>query len=59
MEQDLPEGVVQGQEGALVKEERVEVEWEGRALEPDPAGIVSVPIVGRNSFTRQEFLAIT
>jgi len=47
MEQALPEEVVQGQEGASVKEEWVGVGWEEHALEPDPVGIVSVPIVGQ------------
>jgi len=45
MEQALPEGVVQVQEGASVREGWVEAGWEERALEPDPAGIVSAPIV--------------
>ena len=58
MERDLPEGVAQGQEGALVKEGWVGVEWEERALEPDPAGIVSAPIVGRSFLTKWELPAI-
>ena len=52
MEQALPGGVVQGQEGASVKEGWVEAGWEERALEPDPAEIVSAPIVGRKFLTR-------
>ena len=52
MEQDLPEGAVQGQEEASVKGEGVEVEWEERALEPGPVGIVSAPIVEQKFLTR-------
>ena len=52
MEQALPEGVVEGQEEASVKEEGVEVEWEEHALEPGPAGVVSAPIVERSFLTR-------
>ena len=52
MEQDLPEGVAQGQEEALVKEGWVEAKWEERALEPDPVGIVFAPIVGQSFLTR-------
>ena len=59
MEQDLPEEVVQGQQEASVKEGWVEAGWEERALEPDPVGIVSAPIVGRSFLTRLESLAIT
>jgi len=59
MEQALLREVGQGQEGASVKEEGVEVEWEERALEPGPAGIVSAPIVGRKFLTRPASLAIT
>ena len=59
MEQALPEGVAQGQEEASVKEEGVEVEWEERALEPGPVGIVSVPIVEQSFLIRQGSLAIT
>ena len=46
MEQALPEGVVQGWEGALVKEEWVAAGCEERSLELDPVGIVFAPIVG-------------
>ena len=46
MEQDLPEGVAQGREEALVKEEGVEVECEEHVPELDLSGIVSAPIVG-------------
>jgi len=52
MEQALPAGAVQGQEEASVKEEGVEVEWEERALEPDPAGVVSAPIVEQSFLTK-------
>jgi len=52
MEQALPEGVVQGQEGVSVKEEWVEAGWEERALEPGPVGIVSAPVVEQNFLTR-------
>ncbi len=52
MEQDLPEGVVGGQEEVLAKEGWVEVGWEERALEPDPVGIVSAPIVEQKFLTR-------
>ncbi len=58
MEQDLPEGAVQGQEEASVKEEGVEVEWEERALELDPSGIASAPVVGRSFLTKWELPAI-
>lgn len=58
MEQGLPEGVAQGQEEASVKEGWVEVEWEERALGPDPVGIVSALIVGRSFLIRQELLAL-
>jgi len=51
-EQALPEGVGQGQEEVLVKEGWVEAGWAERALEPDPVGIVSAPIVGRKFLTR-------
>ena len=47
MEPDLPEEVVQEQEGVLDKEERVEVGWEERVPEPDLVGVVSVLTVGR------------
>ena len=59
MEQALLGEVVQGQEEASVKEEGVEVEWEERALEPGPVGIVSAPIVGQSFLTKWELLAIT
>jgi len=59
MEQALLREVGQGQEEALVKEEGVEVEWEERALEPGPVGIVSAPIVGQKFLTKQASLAIT
>ena len=59
MEQALLGEVVQGQEEASVKEEGVEVEWEERALEPGPVGIVSVPIVEQSFLIRQGSLAIT
>ena len=52
MEQALLEGAVQGQEEASVKEKGVEVEWEERALEPGPVGIVSAPIVEQKFLTR-------
>lgn len=52
MEQALPEGAVQGQEEASVKEEGVEVEWEERVPEPGPVGIVSVPIVEQSFLIR-------
>ena len=52
MEQALLEGAVQGQEGASVKEEWVEAGWEERALEPDPVGIVSAPIVEQKFLIR-------
>jgi len=52
MEQALPEGVAQGQEEASAKGEGVEVEWEGRALGPGPAGIVSVPVVEQKFLTK-------
>jgi len=52
MEQGLPEGVARGQEEALVKGARVEVEWKERALEPDPVGIVSAPIVEQSFLIR-------
>ena len=52
MEQGLPEGVVRGQEEVSVKEEWVEVGWEERALEPDPAGIVSALIVEQKFLTK-------
>ena len=52
MEQGLPEGVVQEQAGASVKEGWVEVGWEERALEPDPVGIVSAPVVEQKFLTR-------
>ena len=44
--------VAQGQEEASVKEGWVEVEWEERALEPGPVGIVSALIVGQSFLTR-------
>ena len=50
MEQALPEGAVQGQEEVSVK--GVRVGWEERALEPDPVGIVSAPVVEQNFLTR-------
>ena len=59
MEQDLPEGTVQGQEEVLAKEAWVEVGWEERALEPGPVGIVSALIVGQSFLTKWEPLAIT
>ena len=59
MEQALLREVGQGQEEALGKEEGVEVEWEERALEPGPVGIVPAPIVGQSFLIRQGFLAIT
>ena len=52
MEQDLPKGAAQGREEASGKEGWVEVGWEGRALELDPVGIVSVPIVEQKFLTR-------
>jgi len=52
MEQALPEGVDQGEEEASVKEEWVEVGWVERALELDPVGVVSAPIVGQKFLTR-------
>ena len=52
MERDLPVEVAQGQEEASVKEGWVEVEWEERALELDPVGVVFVPIVGQSFLTR-------
>ena len=52
MEQDLPEGVVEGQEEVLAKEAWVEVEWEERALEPDPVEIVSALIVEQSFLIR-------
>ena len=52
MEQALPEGVVQEQAGASVKGARVKVGWEERALEPDPVGIVSAPVVEQKFLTR-------
>jgi len=52
MGQALPEEVGQGQEEASAKGGWVEVEWEEHALEPDPAGIVSVPIVEQKFLTR-------
>ncbi len=52
MEQALPVEVAQGQEEASVKEGWVEVEWEERALEPGPVGIVSALIVGQSFLTR-------
>jgi len=58
MEQALLGEVVQEQEEASVKEGWGEVEWEGRALGPGPAGIVSVPIVEQKFLTKQESLAI-
>ena len=59
MEQALLGEVAQEQEGALVKEEWVEVGWEERALEPGPAGIVSAPIVEQKFLTRPASLVIT
>ena len=59
MEQDLPEGVARGQEEASAREGWVEAGWEERALEPDPVGVVSAPIVGRSFLTRWELPAIT
>jgi len=44
MEQALRGEVVQEQGEAPVKEAWVEVEWEERALEPGPVGIVSALI---------------
>ena len=52
MEQDLPEGAVQGQEEVLAKGVRVGVGWEERALELDPVGIVSAPVVEQKFLTR-------
>ena len=52
MEQDLPEGVVEGQEEVLAKGEGAGVEWEERALEPGPVGIVSALIVEQSSLIR-------
>ena len=59
MELDLPGGVVAEQEGVLVEEGQVVVEWEGPALEPDPVGSVSVLIVALIFLIKQEFPAIT
>jgi len=59
MEQGLPEGAAQGQEGVSDKGEAVEVEWEEHALELDPVGIVSAPIVGQSFLIRQGSPAIT
>ena len=58
MEQGLPEEVAQGREEAPAKGEWVEVGWEERALEPDPVGIVSAPIVGQSFLIREAPLAI-
>jgi len=59
MEQDLPEGTVQGQEEVLSKGAKVGVGWAERALELDPVGIVFAPIVGRSFLTKPASLAIT
>ena len=58
MEQDLLEGVARGQEEVPAKGEGVKVGWEERALEPDPVGIVSAPIVGQSFLIREAPLAI-
>ena len=58
MEQGLPEGVAQGQEEASVKEGWVKAEWEERAPEPGPVGIVFAPIVEQTLLTKWELPAI-
>lgn len=52
MEQAPLREVGQEQEGVSAKGEGVEVEWEGRALGPGLAGIVSAPIVEQKFLTR-------
>ena len=56
---DLPGGVVQVQEEALVEEVPVRVEWAATAPEPDQAGIASAQVAGQRLRTRQELPAIT
>jgi len=52
MEQDPPEGVVEGQEEVLAKGVRVKEGWEERALELGPVGIVSALIVEQSFLIR-------
>ena len=52
MEQDLLGEVAQGRGEASGKEGWVEVGWGEHALELDPVGIVSVPIVEQKFLTR-------
>ena len=59
MEWDLPGVEVQEQEEVSDEGEGLEVGWEEHAPEPDPAGVVSAPVVEPDFLTKSGLLAMT
>jgi len=51
-------GVVVQERGGVLAKGGVVVGWEERALEPDPAGLVSALVVAEDFLIRQEYPVI-